>query len=326
MLQSVVKVEQKRVIIRDARTPYYYEHFAKPWSESWYSQEKLRITDRNFLWALDEKKWKGLEDSFREVEHRTLPSVLPASVKWKYDKIPSARKAHSLMFPEIKRRMPGLCVHGIYKWLGCEVDDLVTDPVEGNGLVLYFIPYSQKMPKDLPFQFRLRTQLALQVTELAWAHVVVWTPHEIRTALVKKDDDLWYYNLLPKLTEFYRTYRVPYYLLRGLNQDKLYSVDMEVYNAIYAENAGVTDSLQGPLKHYPPFTEAVTGLGGTPKIPEPQVVKVSDATGSQVGQLDDADPTNRDGSLPAPSPKKNLVIERRSPKGRTRTLRSPRAR
>jgi hypothetical protein len=240
MLDSVVQVEDKRLVIGTARTPDFYQHFAKPGSNSWYKEVNFRVTDLNFITAFDKRKWNVLTSLMFERKDKALPRILPASARWKFENDFKARKAHSLLYPEVTRTTPGLCVHGIYKWLGCEIGDIISDPSAtegGDGIVMYFIPYSQEVPSELPDKLGLLTQLALQITNKPWAHVMIWAPHTSKICIVEKDDNLWYSEIFPSLSEYYRIHLYPNLIKNGIDPDALYSIDMQYWDAIYPEKS-----------------------------------------------------------------------------------------
>jgi len=84
-------------------------------------------------------------------------------------------------------------------WSGCSPDGYI----EGNGLVEFKCPFSQRIYDDIPDYYRAQVIGQLAITQRAFCWFCVWTPYEFRKWRVDAEPKTWD-RMQEALLEFWR--------------------------------------------------------------------------------------------------------------------------
>ena len=172
----------------------------------------------------------------------------PAS-KWYNDHIETARQRYSgHLSKDVQRTQTGLCVHSSYPWLAANIGEFADDGDMGKeegkekkekkeikrlSIANFWSPYSQKMPKETPGDYILKTAADLQITKREIGDIIIWTPYDCRIATVKKDNNEWRNFTFPKIKAFYQDKVIPAMIDSGIDPKTYYVLDLKEYYQVF---------------------------------------------------------------------------------------------
>ena len=217
-------------------TPLYYLHHAKPYSDSWLSATKYRITTSHMLRIMDYyTEQRTLEELALEIVGDITSPLINDALLWNREHAEQARQAHASFHPDNTRIQPGLIVNGTHPWL-CHTPDDLTWSSEGVGITVYKAPYSKTIPREPLPAHELQLCYAGAICEWSRPHIdyVVWTPsasaikhYTPDTILVARENitlrGLWDNYMLPRLLHFHSTILQPLLATRNLAEVPVHS-------------------------------------------------------------------------------------------------------
>jgi len=164
-------------------------------TDEWQLERAGRLTASLFGAALGLSPYLSRQELWRQLTGRSDPFTGNPATDWGSEHEPHAKHAFEIdtgILVEPAGFVP------FEDWSGCSPDGYI----EGNGLVEFKCPFSQKLYEDIPEHYRAQVIGQLGITQREFCWFCCWTPQGFKKWRVDADPKTWD-RMVAALKEFW---------------------------------------------------------------------------------------------------------------------------
>lgn len=150
----------------------------------WHAQRIKRLTASQFGAALGLSPFSSRQELWRQLTGRSEPFAGNPATDWGTLHEPDAKHAFEVDTGLLVLPAPFVPLED---WSGCSPDGYV----EGNGLVEFKCPYSQRIPDEVPEHYMAQIIGQLGITGRDFCWFGVWTPYDFKKWRVEAAPKTW---------------------------------------------------------------------------------------------------------------------------------------